>query len=249
MKPKQSPLSSTPSKILVVDDDQRLRALLDQYLREHGFDVLSAQDSAEARKILGGQSIDLIILDRMMPQESGLEFTTDLRAQGNSVPILMLTAMGETDDRIDGLEQGVDDYLSKPFEPKELLLRMGRILARTSVKAAPQNPKPITFGEHAFDLESKKLLKNQETVYLTSVEQSLLEIFAKHLGKPLSREELAEQSGACISPRTVDVQITRLRRKLERNPKKPLYLRTVRHKGYALWSDAQKEGGADVSTV
>jgi two-component system phosphate regulon response regulator OmpR len=225
--------------LLVVDDDKRLRELLSKYLQEAHFLVTTAENSNQALHKLEQEPIDLMVLDIMMPGESGLEFTKSLRKNLNhtkhNVPILMLTALGETEHRITGLETGVDDYLGKPFEPKELLLRIERILARNghTIKKDAE----LRFGNKSFDPKSNTLKDNEEVIHLTSAELDLLHIFATNAGMTLSRDELAERCGVSLSPRTIDVQITRLRKKLELDPKKPHYLRTVRHKGYALWPD------------
>lgn len=225
--------------LLVVDDDKRLRELLSKYLQEHHFLVTTAENSSQALQKLEHEPIDLIVLDIMMPGDSGLEFTKQLRKNLNhskhNVPILMLTALGETEDRIIGLELGVDDYLGKPFEPKELLLRIERILARNghSLKIEEE----LRFGPKTFDPKSNTLKDINYLIHLTSAELDLMQIFAANPGMTLSRDDLAERCGVSLSPRTIDVQITRLRKKLELDPKKPHYLRTVRHKGYALWPD------------
>lgn len=225
--------------ILVVDDDKRLRQLLDKYLSENGFLITTVASTEDARKILNKQSIDLVILDLMMPEESGLEFLESFRKNldhpKHNVPILMLTALGEVEHRIDGLEKGADDYLSKPFEPKELLLRLHRILSRSTRQS--QAFTKIVLGKRSYDLNQQLLLEGTKPIYLTSVEQALMQIFANNPGFILSREELAERAGVSLSPRTVDVQITRLRKKIESNPKQPLYLQTVRHQGYVLRPD------------
>jgi len=179
-------------------------------------------------------SFDIIVLDLMMPGESGLDFAEDFRRQSD-VPILMLTAMGEPEDRIDGLERGADDYLVKPFEPRELLLRINNILRRTPM---PRTPLPdVRMGEVLFQPERGELSRAGEPIRLTDVEASLLQALAQRAGEILSREELIELTGASGGGRAVDVQVTRLRRKIEQNPKLPRYLRTVRGKGYVLRPD------------
>ena len=225
--------------LLVVDDDKRLRELLNQYLQAAHFLVTTAENSPQALEKLEQEAIDLIVLDIMMPGESGLEFTAQLRKNLNhskhNIPILMLTALGETENRITGLEHGVDDYLGKPFEPKELLLRIERILARNGHTLKQEQE--LHFGTKSFDLKTNTLKDRDELIHLTSAELNLMKIFAANPGMTLSRDDLAECCGVSLSPRTIDVQITRLRKKLEFDPKKPHYLRTVRHKGYALWLD------------
>lgn len=219
--------------ILVVDDDDRLRDLLQRYLSEHGFRVSAAMDASDARKRMGMLAFDLLVLDVMMPGESGLEFAEDLR-RSNNVPILMLTAMAEQDDRINGLEKGVDDYLTKPFEPRELLLRIQSILRRVPVAAALTE---IVLGESVFRPDRGELTRSGTPIHLTEVEAALLGALARKSGEVLSREELIEFTGAAGSDRAVDVQVTRLRRKIEKNPKMPRYLQTIRGRGYILQPD------------
>jgi two-component system phosphate regulon response regulator OmpR len=226
------------SHILVVDDDKRLRELIQKYLNEHGYLISSASTTKEARQKIESNSIDLIVLDLMLPEESGLEFLEKLRADiknpKHTIPILMLTALGEVEHRIQGLERGADDYLPKPFEPKELLLRIHRILKRI---AQSQTKSTVKLGKYHYDATMQALMLDEQKIHLTSAELSLMQIFASNPGIILTREELAERSGVSLSPRTVDVQITRLRKKIEDNPKQPYYLRTVRHQGYLLWPD------------
>ncbi|HXP97225.1 MAG TPA: response regulator [Telmatospirillum sp.] len=221
--------------ILVVDDDTRLRQLLNKYLTENGYLVSTAADAAQARGQLDAMTFDLIVLDVMMPGESGLALTKSLRAD-NPVPILLLTAMGETTDRINGLEMGADDYLTKPFEPRELLLRINSILRR-SARDAPDEPRQCLFGHFIFDLARNELLSSGEAVHLTSAEAALLGVLAGSPGETLSREDLAAKTGNSGNLRTVDVQITRLRKKIEEDPRLPRYLQTVRGRGYVLWTD------------
>ncbi len=219
--------------ILVIDDDDRLRDLLQRYLSEYGFRVTAAMDAADARKRMGTLAFDLIVLDLMMPGESGLEFAENLRAS-SPIPILMLTAMAEQDDRINGLEKGADDYLTKPFEPRELLLRIQSILRR--VPSAVQRAE-IALGESIFRPDRGELTKAGIPVHLTEVEAALLAALARKPGEVLSREELIEITGAAGSDRAVDVQVTRLRRKIEKNPRMPRYLQTIRGRGYILQPD------------
>jgi two-component system, OmpR family, phosphate regulon response regulator OmpR len=223
-----------PPHILVIDDDARLRKLLARYLSEHGFLVATAEDAADARGKLTSFAFDLIVLDLMMPGESGLSLAADLRRR-SGVPIMMLTAMGEPEDRIAGLEQGADDYVVKPFEPRELLLRIGNILRR--VPQAAVLPTEVRIGEMVFDLEREELRNRDQTVKLTSVETALLAALARRPGVALSREELIDLTGAAGGDRAVDVQVTRLRRKIERDPRDPRYLQTVRGRGYVLKPD------------
>ena len=217
--------------ILVVDDDTRLRELLRAYLSENQFVVASAKDAADARDQLARFAFDLIVLDLMMPGESGLDLASSLRRKG-TVPILMLTAMGEAEDRISGLEAGADDYLVKPFEPRELLLRIRGILRR--VPAEESAPIQIRLGDVSFDPERGELRKGSAHIRLTSVEVALLRALAERPGLVLDRDELIERTGAGGGERAVDVQVTRLRRKIEPNPRLPRYLQTVRGRGYVL---------------
>lgn len=229
-------MNADQPNILVVDDDDRLRELLQKFLSENNFFVITATDAADARCKLAALSFDMIILDRMMPGESGLDFAADLR-KTNDVPILMLTAMGELEDRIAGLEQGVDDYLAKPFEPRELLLRINSILRRAVVPETTIAPSEVTMGEAKFDIERSQLTIAGKPVKLTTVEILLLKSLLERPGTTLSREKLIEQTGADAAGRAIDVQVMRLRRKIEKNPKLPRYLQTVRGKGYVLLPD------------
>lgn len=216
--------------ILVIDDDTRLRELLQEYLADSGFRVTTASDAGDARSKLRGLAFDLIVLDVMMPGENGLELTQSLRLDSD-VPILLLTAMGETEDRIAGLERGADDYLVKPFEPRELVLRMSTILRRVP---APEAKGDVRFGEFSFDIAREELRHEDRPIRLTGVEKSLLRVLAENAGVVVSREDLVEQSRIDGNARTVDVQVTRLRRKIETNPSMPRYLQTVRGEGYVL---------------
>ncbi|MGH6882333.1 response regulator [Hypericibacter sp.] len=223
--------------ILVVDDDNRLRELLRKYLADKGFRVTAAADAKQARERLAGLSFDLIVCDIMMPGESGLELTQSLRRESN-VPILLLTAMSEAQHRIAGLEQGADDYLAKPFEPRELVLRIQNVLRRSrDAQAAAAPRRLLRFGPHAFDLDRRELKRGQEEIRLTAAEAELLAALAQRAGEAVSREELSQQPSAEGSGRAVDVQITRLRRKIEPDPRFPRYLHTVRGRGYMLRLD------------
>ena len=218
--------------ILVVDDVRRLRELLRRFLGGNGHRVTVAADAGEARAKIAGLDFDLIVLDVMMPGESGLDLTRDLRRSGD-VPILLLTALGQAENRIEGFETGADDYLAKPFEPRELLLRIAAILRRG--RRAPV-PRRLRLGAFEFDVERGELLGGGETVRLTSAEAALLRLLARAPGTTVTREELGGQSGEAGN-RAVDVQITRLRRKIEPDPKQPRYLQTVWGQGYVLWPD------------
>lgn len=223
--------------ILVVDDDTRLRDLLQRYLSDQGFRVTTAVDAADARAKLAALAFDLLVLDIMMPGETGLQLTETLR-QDSSVPILLLTAMNETENRIAGFECGADDYLPKPFEPRELVLRINAILRRVPPppSAAPQ-PSKVMFGEFCFDLEREELTRAGSFVRLTTAEASLLKALARRAGEPINRDDLGEESLVSGNARTIDVQVTRLRRKIEADPKFPRYLQTVRGTGYVLMPD------------
>jgi len=220
--------------ILVIDDDDRLRQLLARFLSEHGFIVATAASADDGRAKLASLSFDLIVLDIMMPGQSGLDFALDFRQQ-SAVPILMLTAMGEPEDRIAGLERGADDYLVKPFEPRELLLRIESILRR--IPREPSVDVEIQLGRLVFDLQREELCDEGEIVRLTSIEKALLTVLATRAGVALSREELNDLTGGAGGDRAVDVQVTRLRRKIEPDPREPRYLQTVRGRGYVLKPD------------
>jgi len=220
--------------ILIVDDDTRLRDLLRKFLTEAGFRITAAENAEAARAKLKGIAFDLLVVDVMMPGESGLDLTRSLR-QTSAVPILMLTAMGESDDRINGLEQGADDYLPKPFEPRELLLRIHNILKRAQPAAVAADE--IRFGPWRFDVRRETLWQDDDPVRLTEAEGRLLAVLAKKPGATVSRDELANATGGDVNTRSIDVQVTRLRRKIEQDPKAPRHLQTVRGKGYVLWAD------------
>lgn len=219
--------------ILVIDDDTRLRSLLQRFLRENDFYVSTAKDAPSAREMLKNYKFDLLIADIMMPGETGLQFLGKLRGE-NNVPVILLTAMGETEDRIAGLETGADDYLPKPFEPKELVLRIRNILKRAPQKAE-EGVDVLDLGLCCYDMSKKELTTKQGLIiHITPVEQLLLNILGQKSGQVFSRERLAEILGAGQSPRSIDVQITRLRKKIEKDSKNPRYLQTVRGKGYML---------------
>ncbi|MDY4841760.1 MAG: response regulator [Alphaproteobacteria bacterium] len=226
-------MQNVKAHILVVDDDKRLRSLLQRFLRDGGFYVSTAKDAEEARGQLKSYKFDLLIVDIMMPNESGLEFLSGLR-QESSVPVIMLTAMGETADRIAGLERGADDYLPKPFEPQELVLRIKSILRRAPVENK-ENIEKLNLGLCVYDMSKKELVGKQgQVIHITPLEQSMLSILGQKSGQIFTREKLAEILGAGQSPRSIDVQITRLRKKIEKDSKNPRYLQTVRGKGYML---------------
>jgi two-component system, OmpR family, phosphate regulon response regulator OmpR len=227
--------SADKPHILVVDDDTRLRELLRTFLSKNGFRVTVASHAGEARERLGVLDFDLIVLDVMMPGQTGLDFASEIR-RSDDVPILMLTAMGDTKDRIAGLETGVDDYLGKPFEPRELLLRIQNVLKRNRATANPsgEQQRIVSFGPFQFDQELGELTNKGKRAPLTDAETALLRVFTTRLGEVLSRETLCKSVGAAVNERAIDVQVTRLRRKIEPDPSFPRYLRTVRGQGYRL---------------
>lgn len=221
--------------ILVVDDDQRLSTLLRRFLTENNYHVTVASDTVEAAAALKNFSFDLMVLDVMMPGQDGISFTREIRGSAD-LPILLLTARGETDDRVSGLAAGADDYLVKPFDPRELLLRIATIIRRT-MPAMPEPPpvhQLLRFGPFVFDVQRQELKQDGQPVHLTSAELSLLHILAKQPGLPVDRQALGEQSRISGSDRAVDTQIARLRRKLESDPRRPQYLLTMRGAGYVL---------------
>lgn len=220
--------------ILIVDDDDRLRSLLKKFLDEQGFMVTAAANAAEARRKMNGFVFDLMVLDVMMPGETGLELLASMSKE-RSIPVLILSAMGETDDRIAGLEVGAEDYLVKPFEPKELVLRARAILRRSV--AQKERARTIRFGDYLFDLSAGQLKRGGEPVALTSSEAAMLRLLGEHAGTPVSREALSKLMPGGASERSVDVQITRLRKKIEESDGKPVYLQTVRGAGYVLYAN------------
>lgn len=223
-----------PPHVLVVDDDRRLRDLLKRYLADNGFRVTTAPDAAGARGVMKSLAFDLLVLDVMMPGESGLELTEALR-ETTPVPILMLTAMDEPEDRIAGLERGADDYLAKPFEPRELLLRIRNILERAP--AAPAASGEVAFGVCRFTPGRQDLIRAGDRVRLTESESRLLGALAAQAGDPVRREDLADALGLDPLSRAVDVTVTRLRRKIEDDPRDPRHLQTARGVGYMLLTD------------
>lgn len=236
-------MSDTPAHLLVVDDDERIRSLLQKFLIRAGFLVTVARDAAQARRLLAGLEFDLAILDVMMPGEDGVSLTRDLR-KTSAMPILLLTAKGETAHKIDGFEAGADDYLIKPFEPKELVLRISAILRRAPAPAGRAVPRVLHMGAVRYDMDRGELWRGPDLVRLTATEAALMRVFSAEPGKSVTRERLAggmaaaemgEEGGG--GERAVDVQITRLRRKIEADPKQPRYLQTVRGEGYMLQPD------------
>ena len=226
-----SAISDDAAHLLVIDDDTRIRNLLSQYLQSKGYRVTVARNAEEARRRLAGLHFDLLVVDVMMPGESGVEFTKWLRQEMN-VPVLMLTALHETESRVAGLEAGADDYLPKPFDPRELILRVNNILRRGGPSAAPK-VEQVVFGPYTFHIGRRELKKSGEAIRLTDREQEILAIFAERAGETIPRHELVAGDGE-VGERTIDVQINRLRRKLERDPADPVWLQTVRGIGYRL---------------
>lgn len=225
-------LTDDAQHILVVDDDSRIRSLLARFLMDHGYRVTTAASAAEARDRLAGLTFDLLVLDVMMPGESGLDLARDLKNRSR-IPILLLTARSEPDARVEGLETGVDDYVPKPFEPRELLLRIANILKRAAPAVAPA---ALRFGPFSFDPARGELKRGDETIRLTERERELLKILAAKHGDTVPRLVLVGSDAA--GERAVDVQINRLRRKIETDPANPAHLQTVRGIGYRLLVDA-----------
>lgn len=216
--------------ILVVDDDNRIRNLLSKYLAENGYFVIAAEDAENATRILNSSTVDLIVLDVMMPKQSGITLTSKIRENNNKIPILILSALSDSESRISGLEIGADDYLTKPFEPKELLLRASKLIDRNN-----NNSQVVEFGKFSYNISSRKLYNNQDHIPLTSSETALIDILCKNINNPVSREEITKLFFG-VGERTIDVQIVRLRNKLEIDPKNPKHLITVRNIGYGLYT-------------
>lgn len=233
-------MSGADAHLLIVDDDERLRGLLRKFLLRNGFLVSTARDADHARRLLAGLDFDLIVLDVMMPGEDGIAFTRSLRTD-RETPVLLLTARGETEHRIAGLEAGADDYLAKPFEPRELLLRINAILRRLPEPDGDAGlPKLLHMGPLRYDVARGELWRGEQPVRLTTTEAQLMRLFAQRPGEAISRSRLVAdlgRDGGQVQERAVDVQITRLRRKLEADPKQPRYLQTVRGEGYMLAPD------------
>ena len=233
-------MNEQPAHILVVDDDARIRTLLKQFLIKNGYLVTEARDAAHARRILSGLAFDLLIIDVMMPGEDGFSLTRGVRDSVES-PIMLLTAKGDTEDKITGLEAGADDYLPKPFEPRELLLRVGAILRRAAIiPTKDEPPKTLALGDIRYNISRSELWQGEDLIRLTSTESALMRVFARTPNEALSRARLVEELGGAAGgaqERAVDVQITRLRRKIEADAKNPRYLQTVRGEGYMLTPD------------
>ncbi|AIK96023.1 response regulator [Candidatus Odyssella acanthamoebae] len=224
--------------VLVVDDDRRLRELLTKFLKDAGFRVQAAAMAAEARIQLAAQHFDVMVLDIMMPGETGLDFTKSLREGGNQIPILYLTARDSVEDRIEGFDSGGDDYLPKPFEPAELVSRLRAILRRVAPKKTQDIIPHLVFGDLVFHIEDGILQDKETQVFLSSTEIILLRTMAQSPRQPFSREDLAQRIGHRVTDRAVDVQITRLRKKIGDDSKQPRFIQTVRHIGYALCPDS-----------
>ncbi len=231
------------SKILVVDDDMRLRALLERYLMEQGYQVRSAANSEQMDRLLERENFHLLVLDLMLPGEDGLSICRRLRQQGNTIPIVMLTAKGDEVDRIIGLELGADDYLPKPFNPRELLARIKAVMRRQSqdVPGAPtQQEEEITFGEFTLNLATREMHHNEEAISLTSGEFAVLKVLVNHPRESLSRDKLmnlARGRDYSALERSIDVQVSRLRRLIEKDPTNPRYIQTVWGLGYVFVPD------------
>jgi two-component system, OmpR family, phosphate regulon response regulator OmpR len=230
---RKEPLPDDAAHILVVDDDQRIRDLLVRYLVESGFRVTPASDAASARAAMRGLSFDVVVLDVMMPGMNGLEFAAELKSMSD-IPICMLTALSDAHQRIEGLEAGVDEYMPKPFEPRELVLRLRNILRRGRPSTGAQEE--VKMGDFSFHIVRGELKRGEESIKLTERERELLRQFARRSGLPVPRHELANDDSTG-SERAIDVQINRLRRKIEVDPSNPVYLQTVRGKGYILYID------------
>jgi len=240
------PAKTNPSRILVVDDDVRLRDLLTRYLDEQGFQVAALPDTRDLDKRMQRDPPHLLVLDLMLPGEDGLSVCRRLRGAGDTTPIIMLTAKGEDVDRIVGLEMGADDYLPKPFNPRELVARINAVLRRKGpdeIPGAPsETPQTFEFGDFVLDLGTRTLKKNGETVPLTTGEFSVLKVFARHARQPLSREKLMELARGReyeVFDRSLDVQISRLRKLIEPDPSSPLYIQTVWGLGYVFIPEGQ----------
>ena len=226
--------------ILVIDDDQRLRALLRKFLENNGFRVSDAEDANQAKIIMKSIIFDLLVIDVMMPGQNGLDFLKEIRIK-NNIPTLMLTAMSSPENRLDGLEIGADDYMTKPFEPRELLLRIQNILKRfiPPIKKNSTNDQ-IKFGPFIFNYNNLNLYKNGKSVHLTTSEQKLLNCFAKASNKALSRDNINNLLGGNIETRSIDVSVVRIRRKIEEDQRYPIYLQTVRGVGWMLKTHEDK---------
>ena len=221
--------------ILVIDDDARLRELLRRFLEESGYMVTDAENALQARAYMDSTQFDLLVIDVMMPGETGLEFLSSIR-KNTSVPALFLTALSETENRIDGLSIGADDYISKPFEPRELILRIKNILSRTTL--TPSDSSDILFGSFCYQPDTKILTESGRRVHITTAEQELLDCFAKHPNQTLSRQTISEMLNGRMNGRSIDVAVARLRSKLETDPRYPVLLQTIRGTGWQLTTNS-----------
>ena len=220
--------------ILIIDDDQKIRLLLKQFLENNGFRVSDAENTDQAKKIMDSLIFDLLVIDIMMPGQNGLDFLKEIR-QINTIPTLMLTAMSSPENRLDGLEYGADDYMTKPFEPRELLLRIQNILKRfTKNTKNSENQENTRFGPFSFNHKSLNLYKNNISVHLTTSEQKLLNCFCKSPNTPFSRDDINNSLGGNMETRSIDVAIARIRRKIEIDQRYPIYLQTIRGIGWML---------------
>lgn len=219
--------------ILIVDDDNRILKLLKKFLSQKDFLVSTSTSTNEAVDLLANFNYDLIILDVMMPEITGLEFATKIKESGSTMPIVMLTALSEPEDRIKGLEAGANDYVTKPFEPRELLLRINNLINSHNLHKKEQQL--VRFGNNSYNLNTKEFIQNDVNVKLSSSEEKLLDILVSSNSNVISRENLSEKLGG-LNLRSVDVQIVRLRNKIESDPKNPQYLKTIRNKGYAFYT-------------
>ena len=219
--------------ILIVDDDNRILKLLKKFLSQNDFLVSTSISANEAIRLLSNFTYDLIILDAMMPEVTGLEFAAKIKASGNIMPIVMLTALSEPEDKIRGLEAGANDYITKPFEPRELLLRINNLI--NSHNRHKKEQQLARFGNNYYNLLTKEFTQNDVSIRLSSSEEKLLDTLLKSSNKVISREELLKEMGA-LNPRSVDVQIVRLRNKIESDPKNPKFLKTIRNQGYVLYT-------------
>jgi len=236
---------SDQKKILMVDDDLRMRELLERYLTEQGFEIKTVSDSAEMDIVLKTQQFDLLVLDLMLPGEDGLAICRRLRAANMMTPIIMLTARGDEVDRIIGLEMGADDYLPKPFNPRELLARINAVMRRhdQSPNEGNATPEAFVFGDFTFDAANRSLIKDGENITITSGEFALLKVFTEHPRQPLSRDrlmQLARGRELDVFDRSIDVQVSRLRRLIEPNPAQPRFLKTMWGFGYVFIPDGEQ---------
>ena len=227
-------MSSDKPKVLVVDDDSRILELLKQFFEKNGFDTYAALDAEEAELVIKDTEIDLLILDAMLPGVTGFEFARKIKESTRKTPIILLTALSDPDDRVRGLESGADDYITKPFDPRELILRAKNLLELYKANILSKYDEPYSFGECKYNVASKRLTIREEDIPLSSTEQKLLEHLLDNKGQAVSRENLSKIMGG-LSDRSIDVQIVRLRQKIEEDAKQPKFLQTIRHQGYGIF--------------